>query len=91
MINNIDNDDGFYFTSSTNKKNELVLLTNEHTENVEEISFHNDMLLQGRSNIVSSIIRPIPNIKEEGKMSYPCQMYVVLTQANIWIAFSMLY
>ena len=67
------------------------MLTNDHTENVEEISFHNDMLLQGRSNIVSSIIWPIPNIKEEGKMSYPCRMYVVSTKANIWIAFSMLY
>ena len=90
-INDIDNDDGFDFTSSTNKRNEVVLLTNDHIENIEQISFDNDMLLQGRSNIVGSIIKPIPNIKEEGKMSYPCRVYVVSTKANIWIAFSMLY
>ena len=90
-INDIDDDDGFDFTSSTNKRNEVVLLTNDHIENIEQISFDNDMLLQGRSNIVGSIIKPIPNIKEEGKMSYPCRVYVVSTKANIWIAFSMLY
>ena len=56
-----------------------MLYMNIYTEKSIEKSLDNDMLLQGKINIVSSIIWPISNIKEEGKMTYPSQVYVIST------------
>ena len=76
---NDDSDDGFYITSTTN---------NIYTD--KEL-FHNDILLQGKSNIVVIVVCPIPNIKERGKKSFPARLYVITTKANVWLAFSLMY
>lgn len=46
-------------------------------------SFDNDILLQGKSNIVGTVVNPIPNIKECGKKSFPARLYVITTKANV--------
>ena len=62
-----DSDDGFYFTSTINNTNESMLVPNLYIEKSTEESFDNDIFQQGKSNIVGTVVRPIPNIKERGK------------------------
>ena len=82
-----DEDDGFYCTSTGNNIKQTISVTN----NSKEGSFDRDILLQGTSKFIGTVVRPIPNIKEHGKYSYPSRLYIMKTKANVWLASSMMY
>ena len=88
---NDDSDDGFHFISTTNNTNESILAANSYKEKSTKESFDSDIISQGKNNIVGTVVRPVPNIKEHGKKFFPARLYVISTKANIWLAFSFIY
>ena len=81
--NNDDEDDGFFISSTNNNINESMLVSSLVAEKNEENSFHNDIILQGKSSVVGTIVRPIPNIKESNTNAFPSRLYVVNTKAQV--------
>ena len=51
-----DDDDGFFIVNTNKSINESILVRNINTERITEKSLDNDIFLQGKSNIVGSII-----------------------------------
>ena len=78
-----DEEDYGFFPNINNRLDESMTVINSYTNTSLENSLNNDILVQGEYKNIWTIFSPFINIKEQGTMSYPSHLYVVITKPGI--------
>ena len=82
-----DDDDGFFCLETNKNMNQCTLNTN--TEHSIADSLENDIFMQEYTN--GTIVQPVPNKKIPNTLAFPRRVYVVVSKANVWLCFCLMY